>query len=88
MIHTIDESTGPLYVELPTLISPDADKSWRQQSLCADQTDIFFSGKRIDEAKSICGQCPVQSQCLDFAIRNDIPDGVWGGLTRKERKAL
>jgi WhiB family redox-sensing transcriptional regulator len=88
MITTIDESTSPLYVELPVLISPDVDKSWRTQCLCVDKTDIFFSGKHIEEAKAICAQCPVSTQCLDFAIRNDIPDGIWGGLTRKERKAL
>jgi WhiB family transcriptional regulator, redox-sensing transcriptional regulator len=86
MIHTVDESTSPLFVELPSLISPDTDKSWRQKSLCADKTDIFFSGRRVSEAKLVCSQCPVSAECLDFADRNDIRDGVWGGLTYKERK--
>lgn len=87
MIHTVDESTSPLFVELPVLISPDTDKSWRQHSLCADKTDIFFSGRRVAEAKEVCSRCTVRTECLDFADRNDIRDGVWGGLTHKERKA-
>ena len=37
-------------------------------------------------AKSICRQCPVASQCLDYAIRTREPHGVWGGLNEVERR--
>jgi len=36
-------------------------------------------------AKEICAGCPVASSCLDDAIENDEPDGVWGGLDPIER---
>lgn len=43
--------------------------------------DLFFSenAQEIHSAKSLCGQCPVRSQCLDAAISREEPCGVWGG---------
>lgn len=86
MSHT--EDTSPLYVDLPSLKFTDVDSSWRLLSACAEHGDIFFDWKRVAEAKTICATCPVKEQCLEFAIKNDERDGVWGGLTAKERKAL
>jgi len=82
------EDTSPLYVDLPALRITDVDRSWRIHSACADHFDVFFDWKRVEEAKTICGTCTVREQCLQFAIDNDERDGVWGGLTAKERKAL
>src|SRR5258705_414896 len=50
---------------------------------------IFFPapGKCIDEARAICGACPVREQCLDFALTNGCI-GVWGGTTERERSRL
>lgn len=39
-------------------------------------------------AKRVCEQCPVQFDCLEFAIEGRIIDGVWGGTTGDERHAL
>ena len=80
------EDKSPLYVDLPTLAPQD--RSWRKDSACAEQWEPFFDWKRVAEAKVICATCPVQAQCLKFAIDNDEREGVWGGLTAKERKAL
>jgi WhiB family redox-sensing transcriptional regulator len=33
----------------------------------------------IAAAKSLCGGCPVRSQCLDAALSREEPCGVWGG---------
>jgi len=43
--------------------------------------DLFFSemSEGIAAAKSLCGGCPVRSQCLDAAISREEPCGVWGG---------
>lgn len=42
------------------------------------------------EAKKVCSKCPVKEPCLDYALTNPeaTTDGVWGGLTRRERKRL
>lgn len=82
------EDTSPLYVDLPSLKITDVDRSWRIHSACASHFDIFFDWKRVAEAKAVCETCTVRSQCLEFALANDERDGVWGGLTAKERKAL
>lgn len=39
---------------------------------------------RIYEAKTICGACPLRAACLAAATDDD--DGIWGGLTRYERR--
>ena len=37
-------------------------------------------------AKVICSACKIQQECLEVAMVEQIPDGVWGGLTGKERR--
>lgn len=38
-------------------------------------------------AKALCMACCVQVECLKYAIASD-EEGVWGGLTQKERRAV
>jgi WhiB family redox-sensing transcriptional regulator len=40
------------------------------------------------EARAICGSCVVAADCLDFALDEWIPYGIWGGKTPAERRAL
>ncbi len=40
------------------------------------------------EAKEVCKTCPVIQKCLDYAISANEPEGVWGGLTVRERESL
>jgi WhiB family redox-sensing transcriptional regulator len=40
------------------------------------------------EAKSVCETCPVREPCLEYALTHGCADGVWGGLTELERRAL
>lgn len=42
----------------------------------------------IARAKRICSNCTVRACCLDVALRNREPDGIWGGLEPHERQAL
>ncbi len=39
-------------------------------------------------AKAICRECPVQFECLRQAMARNEPDGVWGGLSAKDRQTL
>jgi hypothetical protein len=61
------------------------------EPLCA-QTDpeLFFpeKGGSVVEAKKLCRQCPVQTECLIFAVLNAEMYGVFGGLSAKERSRL
>lgn len=49
--------------------------------------DLGFA-QRINWAKAICATCPVKAQCLELAIENAEPWGVWGGFTTLERDRL
>jgi WhiB family transcriptional regulator, redox-sensing transcriptional regulator len=70
--------------------------NWREHAACRDaDPDLFFpigtagnSLRQVDEAKRICHRCPAQNQCLAWALENGITDGVWGGTTENERRAI
>ena len=69
---------------------------WRAESACKDtDPDLFFpvgttgpAIEQIDAAKAVCGICPVQSQCLEFALATNQDSGVWGGTSEEERRRL
>src|SRR5947209_19581291 len=60
----------------------DEIDAWMVQGLCygASSVDFFPStGAGVDAARRVCMQCPVREQCLDYALRNQIDHGLWGG---------
>lgn len=78
---------------LPMFGEPDDDgpMGWQERALCA-QTDpeAFFpeKGGSTREAKKVCTQCDVRSECLEYALANDERFGIWGGLSERERRKL
>jgi len=65
--------------------------TWREKAACLDSDpDIFFvdRGHPITKARRICRDCPVQQECLDYAVTTDQNFGVWGGLRARERREL
>lgn len=42
---------------------------------------------RHGKALAVCAECPVRSDCLEYAITNRETFGVWGGTTPKQREA-
>lgn len=69
--------------------------SWMGRALCAQTDPDAFTpehkrgaAEQIALAKKVCRACGVQRPCLAWAITNDIEDGVWGGMTERERRAL
>jgi WhiB family redox-sensing transcriptional regulator len=86
-----------LEVRFPMAVErADPTLSWHERAGCLGQDpDLFFpvgtSGPaliQIDEAKAVCGRCPVVRQCLDWALRAGQVDGIWGGTTESERRAV
>jgi WhiB family transcriptional regulator, redox-sensing transcriptional regulator len=50
---------------------------------------FFAPGVRTErKAKAICGRCPVQRDCLRFALESRTEFGIWGGLNGKERRSV
>lgn len=70
---------------------PIGDVAWMGRGLCA-QTDPeeFYpeKGSTTRHAKAVCAVCPVQAECLDFALANNERFGIWGGLSERERRKV
>ncbi|MFJ4839619.1 WhiB family transcriptional regulator [Streptomyces sp. NPDC088746] len=70
--------------------------NWRTHAACREEDpDLFFpigsTGPALvqaEEAKAVCGNCPVRGQCLEWALENGQDSGVWGGMDENERRAL
>jgi WhiB family redox-sensing transcriptional regulator len=41
-----------------------------------------------EEAKAICASCPVRQSCLEYSLSAREREGVWGGLTERERRRI
>jgi WhiB family redox-sensing transcriptional regulator len=71
----------------------DTLPDWRAEAACVTaDPDLFFpfaagavAARQASQARRICARCPVQAQCLQFAM--DIPEGhgIWGGTGPEER---
>ncbi|MGI5359965.1 WhiB family transcriptional regulator [Streptomyces sp. CA-252508] len=69
---------------------------WRHNAVCREEDpELFFpigntgpAFLQIEEAKSVCRRCPVMEQCLQWALESGTDEGVWGGLSEDERRAM
>ena len=66
-------------------------EEWEDRALCAEvDPDLFFAeGKgnhTVRDARRVCAACEVRAQCLAYALEHPELEGVWGGLTEKERR--
>lgn len=64
---------------------------WHADALCSQtDPDAFYpeKGQVPTKALIVCGNCPVQTQCLEWALANDERYGVWGGKTEPERRRM
>jgi WhiB family redox-sensing transcriptional regulator len=63
---------------------------WRDDAAClGEDIHLFFperSQVQANQAKAICANCQVRSDCLDEAIHNGERFGIWGGLDQEERR--
>jgi WhiB family redox-sensing transcriptional regulator len=70
--------------------------TWRDSAACLDVgPELFFpignahpALLQIEEAKVVCGECVVAETCLTWAMESRQDTGVWGGMSRDERRAL
>ncbi len=67
------------------------DNEWMADGNCADRPPgVFFpsDGVGVEIAKRICATCEVKAICLEYALRNRIDHGVWGGTSERERRRI
>jgi WhiB family redox-sensing transcriptional regulator len=70
--------------------TPPEHLPWMDEALCAQtDPDMFFpeKGGSARSAKRVCASCDVREQCLDYALATGQTEGVWGGLTPRQRRA-
>ncbi|MGI9018892.1 MAG: WhiB family transcriptional regulator [Euzebya sp.] len=81
------------------LLAAAPSTSWQTHGLCRDiDSAIFFPPAQFEHkpdresrekrAKAICVECPVRSECLEWALSTREPNGVWGGYAEGERKQM
>lgn len=66
-------------------------EEWWDVAACRGKpVDTFFAGDEVSLARALvyCRACPVRGRCLEYALRNGIAYGVWGGATETERRVL
>lgn len=68
---------------------------WMDDALCREiGPEPFFSedaGPTLDVTNAairVCRTCPVQTDCLEYALTLGPVVGVWGGTTEKERRRI
>ncbi len=74
---------------------------WQKQALCRDADPELFTGEDIRSgplptrteraAIAWCERCPVQAECLDYAMAHESRDmrhGIWGGTTPLQRQRI
>lgn len=78
--------------------TPDTEPAtdWRKTAACRDEEPELFFPKGhegpwllvIKEAKAVCRRCPSKGSCLAYALDHRVSDGIFGGLTDKERASI
>lgn len=67
-------------------------EAWRTQAACRGLDPARFFTRIETEAwevgRSVCTRCPVQFECLEYAIMKPEEYGVWGGATEAQRARL
>lgn len=67
---------------------------WYADATCAQVgvPDLWFPApsdrNAAAAAQDVCRRCPVQADCLAYAIDDPRLDGVWGGTTKEQRARI
>lgn len=67
---------------------------WRHYAACRDEDpDLFFpvsevgpGAEQVQRAKTVCARCPVQQECLNYAVEAGLDYGVFGASSSEERR--
>ncbi len=71
----------------------DPDDLWVERAKCHAGDGIKWfpdQGERMQTkiAKEYCLSCVVKAECLNYAMKNEIIHGIWGGKSSYERKIM
>ncbi len=69
---------------------PEVSVKWQALGLCFQTYDPRFfpeRGKKFEILK-LCKVCPVQVECLEYALATNPKHGIWGGKNKRERDRI
>lgn len=94
MVTARSDTTGPVS-STPTEPPVDGavavaagDLRWQGAARCAEVDPELFFPEPCQSARAavaVCGRCEVRGPCLAYAVAHRLFDGVWGGLTARQR---
>lgn len=64
--------------------------AWQRDALCVEHPEVEWfpeRGASTSAAKAVCAACLVRGECLDYALDLGEKNGIWGGLSGRERRA-
>jgi len=65
--------------------------AWMERANCIGiDPEAFFpdrGGRIPTTVRQACATCPVQAECLEYAIAEDLL-GYWGGLSERQRRRI
>jgi WhiB family redox-sensing transcriptional regulator len=65
--------------------------AWMHHGRCRSLSPAEFfpsDGVGVEKARRICAECPVKTECLEYALTFRIDHGVWGGCSERERRRI
>lgn len=70
-----------------TLTPTGPPVDWAAAACAGLDPELFHPARNenVEPAKAVCADCPIQSDCLAWALRTDQPFGIWGGRSTRER---
>jgi len=72
----------------------DTDHDWHADAACRGLGNHLFFFERgdnhatIEASKEFCKACVVRERCLEYAMNNNIVQGIWGGATPNDRRLM
>lgn len=64
---------------------------WRTRAACRrEDPELWFpeAGDNGADAKAVCGRCPVQPDCLEYAVVSGQTAGIWAGENERGLRRL
>lgn len=72
--------------------------SWFDDAACrgmaeslggAERDRLFFpTPGQASAGKSICADCPVATECAEYALDQSFAYGIWGGMSERQRRSI
>jgi WhiB family redox-sensing transcriptional regulator len=70
--------------------------NWLEFAECRNMDpDYFFpvgntgpALEQIEKAIAVCRTCLAQTVCLEYALKTNQDNGIWGGTTEEERRQI